>query len=114
MDVGAIFCNGIHVKPSCLRPCTAGARPALLAQAWVGLAQMVQCTLFVSMYEMSPAQARSCLRPILAAGLEANYPHLPNRERVWQLAVFGLLDEYKRMSKSLQLHYEIMNHTSIS
>ena len=41
-------------------------------------------------------------------------PQLPNRERVWQLAVFGLLDEYKRMSKSLQLHYKIMNHTSIS
>jgi hypothetical protein len=51
---------------------------------------------------------------------------VPNRECVWQLAVVGLahrqkieiyIDEYKRMSMSLQEHYNNicqLNNTSIS
>jgi hypothetical protein len=53
---------------ACLRGWPRVAWPALLGQAWIGRAQMVQSTLFACMFPQSRVESRLCLRPFWELG----------------------------------------------
>jgi hypothetical protein len=53
---------------ACLRGWPRVAWPARLGQAWIGLAQMVQSTLFACMFPQSRVESRLCLRPFWESG----------------------------------------------
>jgi hypothetical protein len=53
---------------ACLRGWPRVAWPARLGQAWIGLAQMVQSTLFECMFPQSRVESRLCLRPFWEPG----------------------------------------------
>lgn len=57
MNLPSPFSIMLWISRACLQPCANWIRLARLAQVEAGLTQLMQLTVFASMYQMSSAQA---------------------------------------------------------